>query len=257
MIDIYICKINSKNLISSNSVLLNYVSEQKKQKFLLHHNPILASQSLIGEILLRISICNILNIPNNEIHFYNNEFNKPLFNHSSGYFVNVSHSGDWVVSAVCDKPVGVDIERIKSIYYEGAQDFFTNDEFSLLMKKKENERLSYFFELWTLKESYVKAIGKGLNYPLNTFCITYDGCNFHINDELSHSRASFQQFVVDEEHIMSICAFSSIKSTVRIVSLHQLEYLVPQLNSLEALLISTKNLDIPVCIYEGEGKFSL
>ena len=31
----------------------------------------------------------------------------------------------------------------------------------------ENERDMLFFTLWTLKEAYIKAIGKGLSYPVN------------------------------------------------------------------------------------------
>ncbi|MCU4716015.1 4'-phosphopantetheinyl transferase superfamily protein [Bacillus cereus] len=257
MIDIYMCKINSENLISSNSVLLNYVSDQKKQKIKNHRNSILSSQSLVGEILVRISICSNLQIPNNKVIFHTNEYKKPLLKYPPGYFSNISHSGDWVVSAFCQKPVGVDIEHIKRIDYEGAQDFFAYKEFSLLMNKEVSKRLTYFFEVWTLKESYVKAIGKGLTYPLNKFCITYDGCKFYINDESIKAKASFQQFTVDERHIMSICAFSSMNSSIRVVSLQQLEYLVPQLNNPEALLKCMKELDLSVSVYESEGKFSL
>lgn len=257
MIEIYMCKISSRNLISQNSILLNYVSEHKKKKYSLHHNLKSASQSLIGEILLRISISSISNIQDKYVVFSKNQHNKPLLEYPSGYFVNISHSGDWVVSAICRKPVGIDIERFKNVDYKNAQSFFSNKEFSILMNKDESERLDYFFELWTLKESYVKAIGKGLNYPFNKFSITYDGNDFIINDELRQDSASFQQFIVDEGHIMSLCAFSSMTSTVKEFSLHQLEYLVLHLNSPGSLNKEIKMLDIPEHIYDGGGKFSL
>ena len=34
-----------------------------------------------------------------------------------------------------------------------------------------DEKINYFYDLWTLKESYIKTIGKGLYTPLNSFSI--------------------------------------------------------------------------------------
>ncbi|WP_257149478.1 4'-phosphopantetheinyl transferase family protein [Bacillus cereus] len=33
------------------------------------------------------------------------------------------------------------------------------------------EKNDYFYDLWTLKESYIKAIGTGLSTPFNSFTI--------------------------------------------------------------------------------------
>jgi len=41
------------------------------------------------------------------------------------------------------------------------------------MLMKPDQRLVYFYELWTMKESYVKALGKGLHLPMDSFKIQY------------------------------------------------------------------------------------
>ncbi|MEX1029766.1 MAG: 4'-phosphopantetheinyl transferase superfamily protein [Paenibacillaceae bacterium] len=39
--------------------------------------------------------------------------------------------------------------------------FFSFDENKDLLDKPPNQRLAYFYDLWTLKESFIKAVGKG------------------------------------------------------------------------------------------------
>lgn len=78
---------------------------------------------------------------------------------------NLSHSGDWVVLALADRgAVGVDVEHhgrrnnldgISGRFFQPAE----NTALAALPKEDWHQR---FFELWTLKESYVKALGRGI-----------------------------------------------------------------------------------------------
>jgi 4'-phosphopantetheinyl transferase len=47
------------------------------------------------------------------IQFANTERGKPIPTETSGWHVNLSHSGEWVVWALADSPVGVDVEQAK------------------------------------------------------------------------------------------------------------------------------------------------
>ena len=60
-----------------------------------------------------------------------------------------------------DKPVGIDVEKIKDINIKIADRFFSKEESGRFIQKEESERLKYFFDLWTLKESYIKAETEG------------------------------------------------------------------------------------------------
>jgi 4'-phosphopantetheinyl transferase len=86
---------------------------------------------------------------------------------------NVSHTEGVVVLALAEgSPVGVDVERIdRPSDFEGlARRFFAPEEAEAVAAcADENERAALFYRIWTLKEAYVKAIGKGLAHPLDAF----------------------------------------------------------------------------------------
>lgn len=73
-----------------------------------------------------------------------------------GKHFSVSHSGSWVVHSICNKSLGVDIQKMRPRNYQalGA---------SLAMKKEE------FYRTWTAKEAYVKYLGIGLRKELESF----------------------------------------------------------------------------------------
>ena len=76
---------------------------------------------------------------------------------------NLSHSGDYALCAIGTHSLGCDIERRKENNVGVARRFFT---------RKECEHIAdvdAFFTYWTLKESFVKAVGKGLSMPMNSF----------------------------------------------------------------------------------------
>ena len=92
---------------------------------------------------------------------------------------NLSHSGDWLLLAVGDAPVGADIEKITKIRPKTMEQYFTQSEQD---EVKKNGAAS-FFEIWTQKESYVKYTGEGikglskeLSYPddIAFFSQTYE-----------------------------------------------------------------------------------
>jgi 4'-phosphopantetheinyl transferase len=85
---------------------------------------------------------------------------------------NLSHSGDLALVAVsCIAPVGVDVEEVRNIpdFAEIARDQFALTEVEALFRVPLQKRLFAFFVTWTRKEAFVKALGLGLSFPLDTF----------------------------------------------------------------------------------------
>ncbi|MBQ7203366.1 MAG: 4'-phosphopantetheinyl transferase superfamily protein [Eubacterium sp.] len=122
--------------------------------------------SLGAGVLINI----ILGINEDELTL--NEYGKPYVD-GGGSFFNVSHSGEYAIMSVGDCEVGCDIEKIKDINANKiANRFFFNDEYVALQAAENDEkRLDLFYRLWTLKESFMKAAGKGLALGLDSFCI--------------------------------------------------------------------------------------
>lgn len=93
-----------------------------------------------------------------------NERSKPYIKDDPDFFFNISHSGEWVCLAVSSREVGVDIEKHDEKRTRLAKRFFSEKEQQVCRSVKD------FFDIWTQKEAFIKAIGVGLSYGINTFC---------------------------------------------------------------------------------------
>ena len=86
---------------------------------------------------------------------------------ADGPFFNISHSGEYVVLAVSEKPVGVDIEKLGQYKEKLARRCCTDEELLWLEAQDKSE----FYRLWTGKESIMKAVGKGLAMAPGSFSV--------------------------------------------------------------------------------------
>lgn len=89
---------------------------------------------------------------------------------------NLSHSSGVTVCALAlDTAVGVDIEDVRrKVDVSIADRFFSDQEADYLTRSPGHDRQSVFFDFWTLKESYIKAKGKGLSIGLESFSFDID-----------------------------------------------------------------------------------
>ncbi|MBZ9636383.1 4'-phosphopantetheinyl transferase family protein [Clostridium sp. FP1] len=165
-------------------------------------------RTLIGEILIRTIIFQKLSITNKDITFEKNLYGKPYLKGYPKFKFNISHSGEFVVCAIDDKPIGVDIEKVKYIEYEEiAESFFSSSEFQYIDKEDLNIKLYKFYEIWTLKESYIKCCGRGLSILLKSFSIDidqYDNIKVTINNE--HNEHVFRRFDIGLGYKMAVCS---------------------------------------------------
>jgi phosphopantetheinyl transferase (holo-ACP synthase) len=77
---------------------------------------------------------------------------------------NISHSGCCVAVALSDVPVGVDVEVPRSIRERVAEKILSEHERAYLSQSGDDGMT--FLQLWTLKESYGKALKVGIAYPM-------------------------------------------------------------------------------------------
>lgn len=88
---------------------------------------------------------------------------------------NLSHSENWALLAVAaGREVGADIEHIRADlrFEQLAEHFFSAAEVAALAATAEPERRRAFFACWTRKEAYIKALGRGLSVPLDSFDVS-------------------------------------------------------------------------------------
>jgi len=124
---------------------------------------------------LRVILGNYLKCEPQSIEFTNLKHGKPYVYNRLGLEFNVSHSHEMAMVGVTLKHlIGVDIEYIqRKVDLEGlAKRFFSPQEVDELMSLDENSRLIGFFNAWTRKEAFIKAIGAGLSYPLSSFTVS-------------------------------------------------------------------------------------
>jgi 4'-phosphopantetheinyl transferase len=126
---------------------------------------------------LRELLSAYLAIPAAEIRFEYMASGKPQLsagqNPRSLHF-NVSHSADMALIAVCDRRIGVDIEKIRTDVETStlAERFFSLRERAGLKALPDQLRVPGFFACWTRKEAFLKATGDGLSFPLADFSVT-------------------------------------------------------------------------------------
>ncbi|WP_342026016.1 4'-phosphopantetheinyl transferase superfamily protein [Cytobacillus pseudoceanisediminis] len=180
-------------------------------------------RSIVGDILIRWLVCKKFKLLNRDLEFTTNEYGKPyILNKNIGVDYSISHSGSWVVLAVSPHQVGIDIEKVNNIDIKFAKQFFTYEEYQDLINVPSEERLDYFYVLWTLKESYVKAKGKGLSIPLDSFSIKINNKNIIKSPP---SIYNFNKYQMPDNYKLAVCSIEkNFPSNIRIITLEELYF---------------------------------
>jgi 4'-phosphopantetheinyl transferase len=104
--------------------------------------------------------------------------------------------------------VGIDVEELAPIEFKIANDFFSLKEFAYIKQKPVVERNRAFYDIWTLKESYVKALGYGLSKALNSFTVElYDNGKAKVKETYGYSPVFLCQYDIHQDYRLSVCAF--------------------------------------------------
>lgn len=205
VLKIYAVKINQIEKQLFDRMLLHVSNEEQKRikRFKKYED---ALRGLTAKILLRFIVVSILGMDNKSICFEKNEYGKPLLAGVKDFHFNLSHSGDWVVCAVDNVPVGIDVEKIRDVNLNLSERFFTKEEHDYLSAMDSKKRTEAFFELWTLKESYIKAEGRGLSIPLNSFSFSISRGNIDFKNSNNYDKWYFKQYEIDPFYKLSVCS---------------------------------------------------
>lgn len=137
-------------------------------------------ESLVTRALVRFVLAGCCKTGPETLQFYANRYGKPaLLPGVTPVPVrfNLSHCKGLVGCAVAwNADVGLDMEdKHRCVNLNLARRFFSEPEIMQLEKIQDPEaRQALFLQLWTLKEAYVKTVGKGLSMGLDQFSFVFD-----------------------------------------------------------------------------------
>jgi 4'-phosphopantetheinyl transferase len=130
---------------------------------------------LLARGLARTVLASYTGMPPAELRFTADAFGKPILVEPAAephLHFNLSHShGVIVCAAAFGRQLGVDVEDAgrRLAFLDLAERYFAAAEVAHLHGTAEEHRQAAFFAIWTLKEAFVKAIGHGLSFPLDSF----------------------------------------------------------------------------------------
>jgi 4'-phosphopantetheinyl transferase len=126
---------------------------------------------------------------------------------------NLSHTSGMVVCAVSSsEKIGIDVERVdrEMDYVSLAHQVFADGEITKLISCNSMEKREVFFSLWTLKEAYIKARGRGFSLPTKAFWFELgDGrqkISFSPELQDDPQKWHFKQHSPTEKHRIAIAA---------------------------------------------------
>jgi 4'-phosphopantetheinyl transferase len=162
-------------------------------------------RGLISELLVRYLISIKSNIKSNQIILDKGKYGKPFVKNISGIEYNVSHSGQFVVCAIGNHPVGIDVEQILNFDLSICNKIFETKEYEVFQQINNFEKLEYFYRMWSLKESFIKAKGCGLYMKLNSVRINAANEN-NIYCFYQGNKYYFKEYKIDLCYKLSICS---------------------------------------------------
>ncbi|HMS64574.1 MAG TPA: 4'-phosphopantetheinyl transferase superfamily protein [Ignavibacteria bacterium] len=125
--------------------------------------------------MLRMILSQYLYIHPSKLNFFYAEKDKPYIKDTEIKF-NISHSENFAVFAVTKvNEIGIDTEIIRELpdALEIAKNYFSEKEVKVFSKVDHDNYKEAFFNCWTRKEAFIKAIGEGLSYPLADFSVSF------------------------------------------------------------------------------------
>ena len=126
------------------------------------------------------------------------ENGKGRIENRDGLFFNISHSKDYVVLALSDKEVGIDIQEIKPLKANVPKRFFTDTD-NEYIDQSEDGKIDRFTQVWSAKESFAKLTGNGIGEGFATFYEDFE--RMVITDiKTKEDKAQITEYLIDSNY---------------------------------------------------------
>lgn len=178
------CADTSPAIVARWRELLSDAERARAERYLRVENRV---ESIAAHALVRYALSAQSGLPPAAFDFVPDALGKP-HTHVDGrrhaLAANLSHTTGMVAVAVADaETVGVDVEATgRPVNLEIADRYFCPSEVDWLKTVPEPRRREAFLRLWTGKEAFLKATGKGLTQNLQSFRISPFPIRLGFND---------------------------------------------------------------------------
>lgn len=207
VVDLWLCSLSNLNDQPNNvSQLKKRLTADEIAKVERYRMPSSQTQALYVRNYLRAILSRYSCLSAEAWRFEYGEKGKPSLIEKqqieTGLNFNISHSKEHLLIAVCQREgkqvqLGVDIEHARSSTNIDSimKHYFSETELTDLLELSKEEQRERFFDLWALKESYIKATGKGLATSLRSFSFDFSNLT---EQTLSLHASDFQPNLQDE-----------------------------------------------------------
>ena len=195
MIKLYVKNIDDlQQDFDLDSILQKLPSErQEKVKKLRHRDDKLRSIQVY--LLLQEALSDWVgqNIEQAAMKYHSN--GKPYLADYPGIYVSLSHSGDYVVTAIADEEIGIDIQMHKGYLERVAKRCLHTDEKRKLNHLKHlQDKEHLFYQIWTRKEAYYKYKNFSEGFEFDKYCV------------LKRRGVIFQDFELIPGYSLAVCS---------------------------------------------------
>lgn len=211
MVKIFAVKIID-NPYKYEKLLIKKLDELERNRYKKIKNEARKLQFLVGRNLLFYIVDRILNM-NFKYEIRYGAYGKPEFSLNNLKF-NISHSNAWVICAVSQTAVGVDIENINNLNNCRYIGNLLVEFYEKLSETKYlcNENLS---SVWTLREAFIKLKGLEFDILSNNSALA---SSIKSNEENIY----FKQYDVISGYYVTCCSYERIEDEINIIEFYDL-----------------------------------
>jgi 4'-phosphopantetheinyl transferase len=154
----YKCNINEVKK-EEYDTFFSLMSDKKKGRISRFKNDDDKKRSICAEMLAKREIAKRYGILPCNVILDAEENGKPYAKNLDIHF-SLSHSGDYAVCALGEKPIGIDIQKIVPYNEKTAKKVCSQSELEIV--EKSDDKSAEFIKLWTKKEAVMKMEGLGI-----------------------------------------------------------------------------------------------
>lgn len=142
-------------------LVISTLSEKEKECAQSYINLVSKHEFILGRFFLKYLISRKVNQDFKTLSFFYTDKGKPILKDFSGIHFNLSHSSGLGIIGISSEEIGVDIEKINKSFsiFDVIDTIFKPKEKKWILEKDTHKR---FFQLWTIKEAFLKCNGIGI-----------------------------------------------------------------------------------------------